>query len=57
MGNKGAFITLTGKSMIPTFTTYEAVVSFFYLEKIILIWLIFAASPKRKTDGIRKFLT
>lgn len=27
IGNKGAFITMTGKSMIPTFTTYEAVVS------------------------------
>jgi len=28
MGNKGAFITLNGKDMIPKYTTYEAVVSF-----------------------------
>lgn len=27
MGNKGAFITLNGKDMLPKFTTYEAVVS------------------------------
>lgn len=34
MGNKGAFITLKGKTMEPNYTTYEAVVSiinqFFY---------------------------
>lgn len=29
VGNRGAFITLKGKDMIPAFTTYEAVVSFF----------------------------
>jgi hypothetical protein len=28
MGNKGAFIVLTGKDMRPQFTTYEAVVSY-----------------------------
>lgn len=28
MGNKGAFITLKGKDMIPNFTTYVAVVRF-----------------------------
>ena len=27
MGNKGAFITMNGADMKPTFTTYEAVVS------------------------------
>lgn len=27
MGNKGAFITMTGGKMIPKYTTYEAVVS------------------------------
>lgn len=27
MGNKGAFITLTGKDMKPKYTTYDAVVS------------------------------
>lgn len=25
MGNKGAFITLKGKDMVPNYTTYEAV--------------------------------
>lgn len=29
VGNRGAFITLKGKDMIPAYTTYEAVVSFF----------------------------
>lgn len=27
MGNRGAFITLNGKDMIPNFTSYDAVVS------------------------------
>lgn len=27
MGNKGAFITLDGKTMKPQYTTYDAVVS------------------------------
>lgn len=31
MGNKGAFINLKGKDMIPKYTTYEAVVSFLHL--------------------------
>lgn len=31
MGNKGAFITLDGKTMKPKFTTYDAVVSLQYL--------------------------
>lgn len=29
IGNKGAFIRLKGNQMVPKYTTYEAVVSFF----------------------------
>lgn len=32
MKNKGAYITLTGRDMQPNFTTYEAVVSYYFLS-------------------------
>lgn len=58
IGNKGAFITLNGKDMIPSFTTYEAVVSIVLAAKYVLSIFIFVlATSERETHGVRKLLT
>ena len=38
MGNKGAFITMTGKDMKPNYVTYDAVVSSFIYSIFIVVF-------------------
>lgn len=58
MGNKGAFITFTGKDVTPKFTTYEAVVSIYEsLENqnnMNSFLFLFKATSKCETNGICK---
>lgn len=51
MGNKGAFITLNGKDMVPKYTTYEAVVSIINYSLIFLKQLALLSVHPGKQGG------